>query len=377
MNFKFYPIESRIYDFLEFPRLIYYKEDMEGYKKEQNYYELIADEYLHFITKAEDKLKPYSKEIETFYEKQYLNKYDFIFLISKAYSIFNYKSETDYLNMLLNLNEHDIKRSIIYSIIAIYQEYDDYSDEVMKKAEEISSENNEMLSFIKDLPIDAGCKWNLFLIVENPLKYIKMYFELMTKLLPIFNDIYAPFEEEINSYGNYLVDYLNKNGTQGLEEITYSILDYNILENESSNILISVMFSYTLSIASAVQIKYIAWGLRMEEAFRKMKEINENKTIKRVQIFKNLGDKTRYEALKLIASGQTSTKVIANALGVSSATISYHISSFLNSKIIKMDKKDNKIGYVVDYKLLDETIEDFKEDLNFPELLLKSKIISS
>lgn len=369
MNFKFYFTESRIYDFLEFPRLIYNKEDFEGYKNDQNYDELIVDDHLDFITKAEDKLRPYSKDIEMFYMKQYLNKYDFIAFISNVYSIFNYKSETDYLNMLLTLNEHDIKRCIIYSLIAEDQEYNDYSDEAMKKSEEISSNNKEIISFIKDLPIDAGCKWNLFLIVENPLKYIRMYFELMTKLLPIFDDIYAPFEEKINVYGKYLVDYLNKNGPQSLGEITNSILDYNILENEATNILISVIFSYAISIVPSVDIKHIVWGLRIEEAFRKMKEINENKTIERVQIFKNLGDKTRYEVLKLIASGQTSTKVIAEALGVSSATISYHINTFLTSKVIKMDKKDNKIGYVVDYKLLDETIESFKEDLNFPENL--------
>ena len=103
----------------------------------------------------------------------------------------------------------------------------------------------------------------------------------------------------------------------------------------------------------------------MEEAFKRMKEINENKTLERVQIFKNLGDKTRYEVLKLIAAGETSTKVIAKTLGVSSATISYHINNLLTSKVIKMDKSNDKFGYVVDYELLEDTMEEFRKDMNF------------
>ena len=51
-------------------------------------------------------------------------------------------------------------------------------------------------------------------------------------------------------------------------------------------------------------------GLENGRSLQKMKEINENKTIERVQIFKNLGDKTRYEVLKLIAEGETSTKIL-------------------------------------------------------------------
>ncbi len=99
-----------------------------------------------------------------------------------------------------------------------------------------------------------------------------------------------------------------------------------------------------------------------------MKEINENKTLERVQIFKNLGDKTRYEVLKLIAAGETSTKVIAKSLGVSSATVSYHLNNFLTSKVIRMDKSNNKFGYIVDYELLEDAIKGgFKKDLKFPE----------
>ncbi|CCQ96737.1 conserved hypothetical protein [[Clostridium] ultunense Esp] len=367
MKFEFYPKESKLHDFLQFPRLLYYREEFDKSKKDINFQEILMEDYRSFVSKVEEKLNPFAKKIEKFYMKEYLSDYDFIDLISRATGIFDYKDEKDYLDMLLSLDENEVKRGIIYSMMLINDDYLDDLDETVKKADEISSNYNGMIEFIKELPIEAGSKWNFFLIAEEPLKYMEMYVKLMEELLPIFDEIYSPFEDEVKEYGEYLVNFLNEKGAEGLEQITYSIVNVNLLDDENMNILISLMFPYALSIITTSKVNYTAWGLRMEEAFKKMKEINENKTLERVQIFKNLGDKTRYEVLKLIAAGETSTKVIAKTLGVSSATISYHINNFLTSKVIKMDKSNDKFGYVVDYELLEGTIEEFKKDMNFPK----------
>lgn len=363
MKFKFYLEESKLYDFLQFPRLLYHGEEFEASKMPSNYEEIAIDGYSDFAKEVQNRLKPFSKEIETFYMKRYSNEYDFIDLILRATGIIGYKNEEDYLNMLLTLDEYEIRKNIIYSILAIDEEYPLYSDEIIKKAEEIISTDEKIIPFIKELPIEAGTKWNLFLIGQESLKYMKRYVDLMRKLLLIFEDVYQPFKDEVKGYGEYLVKFLNDKGARGLEEITYSILDAGLLDDGEVDLFISVMFPYSILIENATKSNYIAWGLKIEEAFKKMKEINENKTYERVQVFKNLGDKTRYEVLKLIASGETSTKKIAKSLDVSSATISYHINNILTAKIIKIDKNNSKFGYVVDYELLDEIIEGFKRDL--------------
>ncbi len=367
MKFKFYPTESRIYDFLEFPNLIFVMERYENSKDDYDYEKFPMDDYFVLIKKVEDKLKPYIKEIELFYVNNFSGDYDFIGLISKTNRIFGYKNEKEYLEMLSTLDEKDIIRSIAYSIISSNENNQQFSEDIMARAEAISLNKNELISIIKDLPTEASTKWTLFLIVEEPTKYMKMYIDLMNSLLPIFQEVYSSHEDEVNSYGQYLVDFLNKNGEKGLEEITYSIIDPKIMNNEENNILISVIMPVAISISGVGKFNYVAWGRKMEEAFKRMKEINENKINERVQVFKNLGDKTRYEVLKLIASGETSTKEIAHTLGVSSATISYHINNLLQSKAIKLDRTDNRYGYLVDYKVLEEIIKDLKEDLKFPQ----------
>ncbi len=365
MKYKYYPQESKIYDFLNFPKCLYFKHVLT--REIDHYQEIVVDEYIDFIQDIEKKLKPYSQEIEVFYHKDSFNDYDFIDLISHVHTPFYYKNEKDYLEMMLKLDEKVIRKYIIYSIIDNNLEYESNKEEIMKKVNDISSSHDETITFIKELSIDNSIKWNLFLFVEEPVKYMKMYVELMKKLKPIFDDIYQPLKEEINRTGNDLVSYLNSTSGHGIKELTNSLLDETLLEGKYKKILISVIFSYSITITSVVENKYIVWGLKMEEALKKLKEINENKTNERVRIFKNLGDKTRYEVLKLIASGITSTKEIASRLGVSSATISYHINAFITSKVIKMNSSQKKFDYVVDYQLLNETLEEFKEDLMFPK----------
>lgn len=366
MRFKFNVEESKIYDFLYFPRLLYYIEKSEEAKEDVEFDEIVSEEYLNFVRKAEERLRPFSKEVETFYMKQYSPSFDFIELILRKHELIGCKSEKEYLNMISKLSEEDIKSAIAYSIILANEEYSS-EEENMKKVEEIISNKEKLLSFIKELPIESGTKWTLFLIVESPLEFMNRYVSLMNSLLPIFSELYSSFEDEVKKYGKYLAEFLNENGEKGLREITYSIIEPKILSDGDIDLLISVVFSYAVSLSNKEEIKFIVWGLRMEEAFKKMKEINENKTIERVQIFKSLGDRTRYEVIKLIAEGESSIKNIANQLGVSSATISYHINSFLTSRLIKLDKGKSKLNYIIDYELLEEVIRGLKEDLKFPE----------
>jgi DNA-binding transcriptional ArsR family regulator len=363
MKFKFYPAESRIYDFLEFPAIAFGVKHFVGSKEEEKLNVPFYAAYMDFLNNTEKRLKAYQKDIEFFYSKNFLGDYDFIGLISKVNRFIGYKDERQYLDMLLQLSEREINRSIAYSIISANENMLEYSDAIMSKAELLCDSKGELLSIIKDLPTEAASKWNLFLIIEEPVKYMKTYVDLMYNILPVFKEVYKLFEDEVNNYGQYLADFLNENGAKGFEEKTYSILDPKILTSEENRILVSSVYQFAITISGVGQYNYIAWGLRVEEAFKRMKEENENRINERVNIFKNLGDKTRYDVLRLIASGVTSIKEIAQATGVSSATISYHVNNLLQAKIIKLDRTENRYGYVVDHKLLEDLIEGLMEDL--------------
>ena len=112
--------------------------------------------------------------------------------------------------MLLTLEDSEIIKSIVHSIIAINEEGHSYSDVAMERVEKISSNKEDLISFIKDLPIEAASKWNLFLIIEEPVDHVKNYVDLMYKILPIFESIYSSYEAEVKEYGEKLVGFLNE-----------------------------------------------------------------------------------------------------------------------------------------------------------------------
>lgn len=354
-KYKFYHKESKIIDFLLLPLKIF------GENKDQDDDELIneivRESDREFLKKVEEKLQLFKNEIEEFY----CEDISLIEALTYVHSFFGYEKIESYLESLLELDDNQIKKSIAYKFLML-EFQGDYNQEIMEKADKISSSKENMIKLIKESSIDNASKWNLFCIIENPILYVDKYVQLMYKILPIFEEIYETMEEKVISCGEGIIEKINKKGYVAIDEMTNGIVNKTILSNEW-NLLISIFMPYTFSFSPGGSQKYVIWGLDMERAFEKIKEMNENKLSERITVFKNLGDKTRYEVLKLIARGITSTKDIAKALGVTSATISYHLSTLTTSKIIKLSKGNGKYGYELNYDFIEQVIEEMKEDI--------------
>jgi len=356
LKFKFYPTESIINDFLAFPKLYIGHEADLG---DSEYNQFMDDEYLSFLKKAKEILMPYEKEIALFYPQKNIDFYSFSTYLPKANSFFGYDSIESYLDFLLTLDTYQIKKSIVKTLLKIQEQ----KEIDVSKLDSVLEHEQNIMSLIKEIPIDSAAKWDLYLMIEEPIKYRDQFIDLLYRLLPLFYKIYEPYKEKLISYGMYLEDYFNKHGKEGVAEISYSMFDPTIIEGDPKNFLVSFIESYTLAIAPVSEIRHFVWGLKLEKLFQGIKEQNENKLNERVLIFKNLGDKTRYEVLKLIASGEYSIKKIATILGVSSATIAYHFNALLTSKIIKLDKNNSRVCYTIDHDKLKEAMDGLLKDL--------------
>ncbi len=367
MKIKFYPKSSRISDFLKFPNLINYMEWHEEHKNNDMFKEVEINDYIKFVEEITEKLEPYKKEIENYYAGPFIESYSFISLSTKKDEILFYENAEHFLDFLLTLDEKEINERIVLSLLKEYKDMDLDEERDLARMREICREKESILDYIKSLSLDPSVKWSLYLAISDPVKHMKGYVELMRLLYPIFSEVYEPYESEIRVYGELLENTIIEKGSDGIKELTYNLLDKNVVDTDEICIIVSLVLSYSLLLNILKDKSIVTWGLRMGDAFKQMKEVSEDKLNKRVQIFKNLGDRTRYEVLKYIAAGETSTKLIAEALNVSSATVSYHISNFLTSRVIKVDKSKQKYGYIVDYDLIEQTIKEFRDDLKFPE----------
>ena len=359
MRFNFNLKQSKLYDFLKFPKCLFQEEHFMQVSALNNYKEVVNDSYFEMLTKFKEILAPYSKEIEIFYPKQFID-FDFIDLIMNAYPSRKDYGLKQYLESLLLYEEGELKEGLINSLI-------DHEELEQSKANFNYDSNEELVEFINLFSIEPNLKWNLILILQDPVKYVKKYVNLMNKIIPLFEKEYASYESKVLEYGFYVIDYINKFGYEGIEQLSNSLLNKSINLEHFETILISAFFPYSIIVYDNSNLKQIVWGISVENALKKIKEINENKLIERTQVFKLLGDKTKYEVLKYISQGITSTKEIASLTKVSSATISYHLNSFLTAKIIKLDNINKKFSYVIDYEVLDLILNDLKNDLKFPK----------
>lgn len=342
MKAKFYPTESKLLDLLKFGKLLI--QPIEDPKE--------AALFLDFVKQVQEKLEPYRKSIEVFFLKDEYATQDFNQILIHAYPLFGYRLET-YIELLLN-EEPKILKSKLYEAL------------VTSALEKVEDHPNP-ITFIQNLDFDINYKWHLLLLLEDPKKHIKAYFELIQSIKPIFDTFYQPVEEEVIRLGNEITYQLNHNGASYIETLSHHRLNRSILDIEQVNLFISGVFKYTVTINPKPSHLNITWGLNMEEGFMKLSQTVENQLSERVLVFKNLGDKTRYEVIKLISQGVTSIKEIATTIGVSSATISYHMNELLNSKIVTLENQNKKFSYIVDYDLLETMIEDLKTDLMFPK----------
>lgn len=357
MKYTFYETESKLYNLLMFPTLIHLKpEDFS--KEDLNYADLADESVKDFLFETKELLQPYAKEIQGFY----CEDLEIILMLAYLYPFWGKTDLEDYLKELLALEPMEILKSVVYA--ELIRDEKSLQQDFIPLAEEIAKDDKKLLSFVKERPYEDDTKWHLFCFIQDPLQSVRNYVDLMRRLRPFLEAAYERYRERLVAQGHQLVAILESLGDKGLSVLTNGIVREELIHPEEINILLSIANPYGITLYPYCPIPHLVWGWQMQIIFERMKEHNENLINQRVLLFKNLGDRTRYEVLKLIASGVTSTKAIAERLGVSSATISYHLSNLSTSQLISLNKNDSKFGYRINHELIQQSLEDLMKDLS-------------
>lgn len=365
MKFNFYEKESKIYDLLQMPRILYFLEEEGTYGEEEqlNLLEELDDhKHVDLMTRIQSKLKPFKKEISEFYANEYFSDYDVFALLTNLYSFFGYETIDDYLNYVISIEEETLKLDLIYALLSTDAENQENKESLENKAKELVDKHGELMQFVKDLPTESSYKWNLLMMLENPNKMVRQFTILIKQIEPIYEEFYQENKDKLVESKERLEDILKENSKENFKELTQFMINDNVLKDENK-LLLSFVFAYSFIDKNARFGRFLIWGVSMEDGFKFVSKQYGDKIEKTTKVFKILGDKTRYEVLKLIAKGTTSTKVIAKQLGVTSATISYHINSFVTNGVIRLSNSD-KHKYDVDYDLLNNLWEGFISDLD-------------
>ena len=275
-------------------------------------------------------LEPYKDKILYFYKDDALR----MFFVNVK-NVLRYHSFDEYAKVLHSMDEGQIKQQLMTTIVKQDEEEASVEDKVV----ELLGNQFAFLDFLKNLPIDDTVRWNYFTIMSQPKKFVEDFISLHQTLKPIFEKVYAEylpileksyqeFEITIQEHPTILAEAFS--GTKVIEEIDWASDE------------ISVIPTLLLSDFYFQDSEILILGAKSLEVIQRVIQTRLDKQQERINVFKNLGDKTRYQIFCEIAKGTKSVKKIAEQLGITSATVSYHINELVLSNLVVhgWNKKD-------------------------------------
>ena len=295
-------------------------------------------------------LEPYKDNILYFYKDDALR----MFFVNVK-NVLRYHSFEEYAKVLHSMDEGQIKQQLMTTIV----KQDEEEASVEDKVTELLGNQFAFLDFLKNLPIDDTVRWNYFTIMSQPKKFVEDFISLHQTLKPIFEKVYAEylpileksyqeFETTIQEHPTILAEAFS--GTKVIKEIEWASDE------------ISVIPTLLLSDFYFQDSEILILGAKSLEVIQHVIQTRLDKQQERINVFKNLGDKTRYQIFCEIAKGTKSVKGIAEQLGITSATVSYHINELVLSNLVVhgWNKKDCK--QAIHTELITEVMNGLMED---------------
>ena len=295
-------------------------------------------------------LESYKDNILYFYKDDALR----MFFVNVK-NVLRYHSFDEYAKVLHSMDEGQIKQQLMTTIVKQDEEEASVEDKVV----ELLGNQFAFLDFLKNLPIDDTVRWNYFTIMSQPKKFVEDFISLHQTLKPIFEKVYAEylpileksyqeFETTIQEHPTILAEAFS--GTKVIKEIEWASDE------------ISVIPTLLLSDFYFQDSEILILGAKSLEVIQRVIQTRLDKQQERINVFKNLGDKTRYQIFCEIAKGSKSVKGIAEQLGITSATVSYHINELVLSNLVIHGWNKKDCTQAIHTELITEVMNGLMED---------------
>lgn len=253
-----------------------------------------------------------------------------------------------------NMSEDKIKMQLI-------KELSDYKIKDEIKLKEVCSSNSNMLKFIKNLNISSSLKWNLLNFIEDTKYYTNDLADFIEAYVPQYHKRMKKYQKYKDERINYYRDKINKEGINYIKNLGRDVFNY---EADFEEVHVSVIFFNSVSFVyeDIADKLYILLGINVEDTFKKF--CGDTELENNLLFFKNLSDKTRFGIIRLLSKRDYYGLELAEQLGITTATVSYHMSYLLASKMVHIERKDHKAYYTLDKETFKKSIEFLNKDLN-------------
>lgn len=270
------------------------------------------------------------------------------------------KDINEYLYMLENKSEEDKKLCVLEFLHNNGGKED--KEEVLK---ELCKNNDEILKAIKDSGFNSSLKWDLFCFIQDMEKGFKEFIEFIRSAIPVYEDFKSTREKLIKKLKEDLDKNINNNekALSFIKKSTRNILNYDTFQE--IYVTVNYFQGYGISFSMENDVLYIFLGAYYEKALKMLGGEEEDRLQANLMVYKNLCDKNRFEILKLLTENNTYYQgEIAEILGITNATVSYHMSFLIGANLVTLDKQNKKAFYILNKKTLEESLNFIKEQFN-------------
>ena len=251
------------------------------------------------------------------------------------------KTAEDFINALKNLDEEEVR----YRVLKDLKHDKDIKEEELKI---ILQDERKTIDFIRNLQMPSSIKWEVFEFFQEVKASIGELIEFLEKYYPLCMGILEENKASIQEFDNYLINGIENDGEAFIKKITRELIDFDGVDEIFAA---SAFFnSHSLIFDGRGSKLYLFVGTTFEQAAKEL--FGEEQVEINLNILKNLSDKTRFQILMLIKDKEMYGQELADKVGITMATVSYHMSYLLLSNIVLIDKIGHK-GY---YKLNKDTL---------------------
>jgi len=351
MKFKLYKDQCEINDYLDFP-MFGINSNYLSPDNRSHYDDYLPEEMRQRFEDIEEALESFKPLIEQFY----FRTFSLANICRRIESIFNYQSIETYIEAIRSYDNQTFKYKVVQVLLEEVEEANLEEPGLIQKV----IDDNHYITYINKLSDDGKEKWFLMQLLDNPMGMVETWLGLLTSLNPLYLNYKGLYQGQALDYGEDMIDKLNASQGAYLKDLSDGLVDKELIL--SGVILVSWVNSLSILLSTNSHPQYMVLGYQIEAFFENMRLVKEKANLDKITAFKNLGDKTRYRVLKCVAEGIISTKDIAEIIGVSSATISYHINNLVTSRLLHHNKVDGKLKLAVNRSWIDQLILSLKED---------------
>lgn len=267
--------------------------------------------------------------------------------------MWKHSSIQDFLSSINYLDAMEIKKRL-------YEKINKERSEIIdEELEEVIDSSKDFFHYIKSLDIEDSHKWKLFCFTNDVSKYTKGFTDFIDNYLPYYAQIAEKYREEEEKSHEYLECQIKKSGLEFLKKVFKGHLDINKYNKVfiTASIFNTHMYSYAIEDNNL----YVYLGIKYIDELKenKMKNSLEDNLL----VYKNISDKTRFEIMKILLSGEYFGQEIAEKLSISTAAVSYQMNYLFSANLVHIEKKDRKVFYKLNKNTLIKSIEFLTENL--------------